>query len=387
MIASHTLVRRSRLAAAATSAAAVCGLSLALVVTGGAAQAAATDVPLATTAQFAVLAGSGITNTGPTTISGAGPTPTTGDLGTFPTTSITGAGSITTTGVIRGGDSVVQGAKPDLITAYDAAAGALPPAALSADVGGATLKAGVHRQAGALQLTGTVTLDGEGDASSVFIIQVGSDFTTATTSSVALVNGAQACHVYWQIAGSATFGTSTSFKGTVLALTSITANTSATFQGRLLARNGAVTLDTNTITLPACAPVTTTPPPTTATTSPAPVATTTPAPGAVKATARPTRSPSSGTGSGSGGGSGSDEDSSGSGGSGSGSGGSSGSGDGDGSGSATDGGADADGSSTTTSIPDTGGPSALLAPAGLAAVVAGTGLVLATRRRRGAHRA
>lgn len=356
---------RLALAAAATGLTTVLAVS-AVSLAGSAVAAGPPDPPLATTAQFAVLAGSGITNTGPTTA--------TGDFGTFPTTSISGPGSITTTGTIRGGDAVVQGAKPDLITAYDNAAGALPPTAVAADIGGRTLVAGVYKQASALQLTGSVTLDGQNDPSSVFIIQVGSDLTTATTSSVNLVNGAQACHVYWQVAGSATFGTGTAFKGNVLALTSISATTGATFEGRLLARNGAVTLDTNTITLPTCTAATTPPP-----TSSNPV---TPTP-TKKPTPKPTTKPSKGgdTGDGSRGDRGGDRSSSGGGGSddsGSGSGSGSSTGTGSGSGSATG----------ATGLPDTGGPPAYLAPLGAATVLAGAGLLVAARRRSSAsHRA
>ncbi|MCL3820349.1 ice-binding family protein [Aeromicrobium wangtongii] len=345
--------------------------ALAAVSFASSAQAAATDLPLGSTERFAVLAGSGITNTGPTTVNG--------DLGSSPTPAITGSASITATGQIRSGpDGVVDGAKDDLVTAYDAAAGAGPPTALPADIGGQTLVGGVHSQAGAMQMTGVLTLDGQGDPGSVFIIQVGSDFTTATSSSVLLVNGAQACHVYWQVAGSATFGTRTAFQGNVLALTSITATTAATFNGRLLARDGAVTLDTNTITRPVCTAATTPPPTTvptaTPTATPTPSATT-PAPTRSTPTATPSRRPDDST---SGGTTtdGSGDDSSG------------GSGSGGGFGAGTGGGSGSGGSSTGTGtgLPNAGGPSGLLAPVGAAAVLAGAALVLVSRQRRGARR-
>ena len=113
-------------------------------------------------------------------------------------------------------------------------------------------------------LSGTVTLDAQGDPAAVFIFQAGSTLITASNSTVALVGGAQACHVYWQVGSSATIGVGTNFVGNVLALTSITMQTGATLQGSALARNGAVTLDTNVITRAGCiAP--TSPPPTTAT--------------------------------------------------------------------------------------------------------------------------
>jgi hypothetical protein len=114
--------------------------------------------------------------------------------------------------------------------------------------------------AGTLGLTGTLTLDAQGDANAVFIFQAASTLITAPASTVRLINGAQACKVFWQVGSSATLDTTTTFVGNILALTSITANTGATVNGRLLARNGAVTLDTNTITRANCTAVPATPP-------------------------------------------------------------------------------------------------------------------------------
>ena len=143
-------------------------------------------------------------------------------------------------------------AKSDLVTAYNDAAGQTPatPVAAAA-LGGLTLTAGVY-SGGALDLTGTVTLDAQGDSGAVFIFQAASTLITASASQVKLVNGASACNVFWKVGSSATLGTTTSFKGTILALTSITLNTGATVDGRMLARNGAVTLDSNTVTTPDC---------------------------------------------------------------------------------------------------------------------------------------
>jgi ice-binding like protein/Big-like domain-containing protein len=123
---------------------------------------------------------------------------------------------------------------------------------VSGDLGGLTLTAGVYHATSSLGLTGTVTLDAQGDPSAVFIFQVASTLTTASNSSVALINGAQSCNVFWQIGSSATLGTNTVFRGNILALTSITANTATSIDGRALASNGAVTLDTNTVTRPTC---------------------------------------------------------------------------------------------------------------------------------------
>jgi hypothetical protein len=207
------------------------------------ASAAQPPVGLGTAESFAVLAGSGITNTGPTTIKG--------DVGTFPTPSETGFGSITLTGTNHADDAVAQGAKNDLVTAYNDAAGRLPVTSVPVELGGTTLLAGVY-SSGTLGLTGTLTLDAQGDPDAEFIFLAASTLIAEAGSRVVLINGANPCRVVWKVGSSATFKTSSSFVGDVLAQISITANTAATFQGRLLARDGAVTLDTNTITGASC---------------------------------------------------------------------------------------------------------------------------------------
>ena len=160
--------------------------------------------------------------------------------------------------------------------AYNDAAGRSPTTNVAADLAGQTLVSGVYRSP-TLGLTGTLTLDAQGDPDAVFIFQAGSTLITASASRVALIGGAQACNVFWQVGSSATLGTASEFKGTILALTSVTANTSASVEGRLLARNGAVTLDSNTVTRPTCATqvTTTTTTPATTTTTPATTTTTT----------------------------------------------------------------------------------------------------------------
>ncbi len=242
---------------------------------GPAANAAGpSTVGLGTATSFAVLAGAGITNTGPSTING--------DVGSFPTTTQTGFGSVTIIGTNHFGDAVTQGAKTDLVTAYNTAAGSGPTIPVAADLGGQTLVAGVYNSASSLGLTGTLTLSGS--SSDVWIFQAGSTLTTATGSSVVLSGGAQSCNVFWQIGSSATIGTGSAFKGTIIALTSITLTTGATIDGRALARNGAVTLDTNTITRSTCAAAATATPTPTGSATPsatpaataAPVATATP---------------------------------------------------------------------------------------------------------------
>ena len=267
-------------------------LIVAIVAIGGS-SANASHVPqvgLGTADSFAVLAGSGITNTGSTVING--------DIGSFPTTSITGFPPGTVNGTNHGGDAVTQGAKTDLVTAYNDAAGRTPVTTVPTELGGTTLTHGVYSAAsGTFGITGAVTLDAQGDASAVWVFKMASTLTTATSSSVVLIGGAQSCHVFWQVGSSATLGGSTSFRGNILALTSITLVTNATVDGRVLARNGAVTLDTNTITKATCAaatPAPATPAPATtapATTAPATVAPATPAPATVAPSAAPTAAP------------------------------------------------------------------------------------------------
>lgn len=253
-----------------TSAAVLATLAAGGLAFEGAASAAVAQPPVAlgSAGTFAVLAGSGITNTGPTTVNR--------DVGTFPTPTETGFGSVTFAGGSdQAGDALTQGAKQDLLSAYNDAAGRTPATSVPVELGGTTLPAGVYTDP-SFGLTGTLTLDAQGNPDAEFIFQTGSTITTASNSRVLLINGADACHVVWQIGSSATFGTGTQFAGDVLAHTSITATTGATFRGRLLASDGAVTLDTNTITAADCA--TTTPPATTTTpvaTSTAPVGVTT----------------------------------------------------------------------------------------------------------------
>jgi hypothetical protein len=213
-----------------------------LVALPGNAQAAAVQVPLGTANSFVVLAGAGITNTGPTTLNG--------DLGTFPTTSITGAGSLTVTGTNHAGDAVTRRAKTDLVTAYNTAAGEGPTSPIAADLTGRTLTRGVYNSASSIGLTGALILDAAGDPNAVFVFQAGSTLTTGSGSQVLLRNGARSCNVFWKIGSSATLGTNSRFVGTVMALQSITLTTGARVVGRALARNGAVTLDTNTIIRP-----------------------------------------------------------------------------------------------------------------------------------------
>jgi hypothetical protein len=150
---------------------------------------------------------------------------------------------------------VTQAAKLDLITAYNDAAGrsAFVEFVGGADLVGLTLISGVYHDPSSLFLSGTLTLDAQGDPTAVWIFQTGSTFISGSNSVVSLINGAQACNVFWQVGSSATLGTGTQFVGNILALTSITLNNGVSVDGRVLARDGAVTLDNNTISAPDCA--------------------------------------------------------------------------------------------------------------------------------------
>ena len=228
-------------------------LLLAVVVTLAFASVAqaATPVGLGTAESFAVLAGSAVTNTGPTVING--------NLGLSPGSAVSGFPPGLVNGSQYVANAVALQAQTDLVTAYNDAAGQGPPIAVTADLGGQTLTPGVYNSASSLGLTGPLTLDGQGDPNAVFIFQAGSTLTTASASSVNLIGGAQSCNVFWQVGSSATLGTNSVFVGSILALTSISLTTGATVDGRVLARNGAVTLDTNVITRSQCAGA---PPPT-----------------------------------------------------------------------------------------------------------------------------
>ena len=260
-------------------------LSLALTLAisamfGSGANAVGPTVGLGTATSFAVLAGSAISNTGSSVING--------NIGSYPTATISGFPPGLVNGTNHLGDAVTQGAKTDLLTAYNDAAGRTPVTTLPTELGGTTVMSGFYSSAaGTFGITGNVTLNAQGDPNAVFIFKMASTLTTANGSSVTLINGAQSCNVFWQVGSSATIGGSTTFRGSILALTSITLVTAATVDGRVLARNGAVTLDTNTITVPACsvAAATATPTPTasatptgTPTPTTTPVATATPAP-------------------------------------------------------------------------------------------------------------
>jgi Ice-binding-like len=215
------------------------------------AQATTTKPLLGSAGSFAVLGGSTVTNTGPSILNG--------NLGVSPGSAVTGFPPGIVHGVIHKADAVGMQAQDDVTTAYNTAAGESCSHALTGqDLGGKVLVAGVYCYSSSAQLTGQLTLSGQG----VYIFQIGSTLTTASNSIIMLINGASVCNIFWQVGSSATLGTRTDFKGNILALASITLVTNAASDGGLYARNGAVTLDSNTVSRADCGDSTPTPQPT-----------------------------------------------------------------------------------------------------------------------------
>jgi hypothetical protein len=198
--------------------------------------------PLGGAASFGVVGASTVTNTGPTVVNG--------DLGLSPGTSVTGFPPGIVTGTIQIANAAALAAQNSITTAYNSLAGQACNVSLTGqNLGGLTLTPGVYCFSSSAQLTGTLTLNGLGNAGSVWVFQIGSTLTTASGSSVVFINGGQSCGVFWQVGSSATLGTTTNFSGNILALASITATTGATSNGALFARTGAVTLDSNIVSV------------------------------------------------------------------------------------------------------------------------------------------
>ncbi len=217
-------------------------IGLAALLCGSSAVLAQVAPPLGQAGNFAVLAGSAITNTGPSII--------VGDVGIWPGSAITGFPPGIITGTIHATDAVAQQAQSDLTTAYNNLAGQACNAVMTGtDLGGLTLTPGVYCFASSAQLTGILTLDAQGNPNAVFIFQMGSTLTTASNASVQVINGGFNCNVFWQVGSSATLGTGTAFVGNILAFSSISANTGASVVGRMLASNGASTMDTNSVSV------------------------------------------------------------------------------------------------------------------------------------------
>ena len=241
---------------------------LAIFIAPASSNAATPTITPGTTTTFGVLAATTITNTGPTTISGTAG----GDIGLAPGSSFTGSTSVTASGVQHIADTAATTAQTDLVTAYNDISAPTPTVLASAELASQVIVPGTYSTgAGSFANSGALTLDAKGDANAVFIFQAATTLITSPGSTMTLINGAQACHVYWKVGSSATIGSNSTFVGHVYAQTSITANTGASIQGQLLARTGAVNLNANSITNSACA-----------TPTPAPTAT---------ATATPTATP------------------------------------------------------------------------------------------------
>ncbi len=193
---------------------------------------------------LAALAGSSVTNTGSTSI--------TGDMGLSPGTSVDGFPPGEFTGTLHINDAIANQAKLDLNTAYDNAAGRTSTDifTLSGNIGGLTLSPGLYKSTSSLAISsGDLTFDAKGNANAVFIIQIATTLTTTSGRKVILSGGAKASNIFWQVGSSATFGTTSVFKGTVMAMQSITFNTGATLDGKALARTESITMEGNTIVL------------------------------------------------------------------------------------------------------------------------------------------
>ena len=230
------------------------------------------------TSTYGVLAASTVTNTGTTSITGTAG----GDIGLSPGTSFTGAASVTRSGVDHIADAAAATAQVDLVVAYNDLSIPTSTVLAASDLSGQSLIPGSYSTAsGTLANSGVLTFDAKGDSTAIFVLRAASTVTTSPSSSMVLTGGAQACNVYWQVGSSATIGVTSIFVGHIYALASITANTGSTIYGQLLARTGAVTLDSNRIINDACttpAPVVTATPAPVVTATPAPVVTDTPAP-------------------------------------------------------------------------------------------------------------
>jgi LPXTG-motif cell wall-anchored protein len=201
-------------------------------------------VQLCTPSPFAVLAGTTITNTGPTVINGTAG----GDIGLFSGSSFTGDTEITKSGVTHNGDDQAKKAKDDLIAAFNNSGASTPVVLTKSDLDSQILTPGTYSTGdGTFKNSGKLVLDAKGDPNAKFIFQAGSTLMTSPGSTITLINGAQACNVFWKVGSSATLGAHSTFVGELMAMDSITANPGASIEGQLLARNGGVVLNSNTI--------------------------------------------------------------------------------------------------------------------------------------------
>jgi hypothetical protein len=206
-------------------------------------------VNLGAAANFAVLAGTAVTNTGPTTVNG--------DVGVWTGTSVSGFPPGEVVGSMHAGDTAAQLAQAALTVAYNDAAGrTVAPIAVAGNLGGQTLAPGLYKSTSTLAISSEdLTLDAQGNNNAVFIFQVASGLTVTSGRQVVLIGNAQAANVYWQVGSSATLGTNVAFNGNILAYASVTLDTGATLSGRALAQTGAVTMDSSAVAVPPAPPV------------------------------------------------------------------------------------------------------------------------------------
>ncbi|MFZ2227870.1 MAG: ice-binding family protein [Candidatus Nanopelagicaceae bacterium] len=206
---------------------------------------AATAISLGRANNFAVLAGGGILNAGATTIQG--------DLGMYPTVNYSDSGTLVLSGSYHFGDTTAIGAKTDLATAYASALAATPSLVSAVDLGGQTLVPGIYSNPTGLGVTGTLTLDAQGNPNAVFIFQTPATLNTAASSQINIVNGGQACNVFWQVGTTTTLGANSDFKGNILSNLNFTGGANAKVLGRILSLGGSVALNANSIVKPPCA--------------------------------------------------------------------------------------------------------------------------------------
>lgn len=197
---------------------------------------------------FAVLAGTTVTNTGSSVISG--------NVGVSPGSSITGfPPGVVSDGSIHSSDTLAIQAHADSVVAYAELTGLVTTVDLTGqDLGSMTLTPGVYSFSSSAQLTGTLTLDGQGFADPLFVFKIGSTLITAASSDIVLINGALASNIYFQVGSSTTLGATSTFKGTIVSQTDNNLGTGANVEGRVLALDGQTTLSGNTITVPLVIP-------------------------------------------------------------------------------------------------------------------------------------
>jgi hypothetical protein len=227
----------------------IAGIALSIFLLNHTAAGAQSPVALGSASTFAVLAGATVTSTGNTIVNG--------DVCTGPGTAVTGFPPGVLNGTTHIGDPAADQAQADLAIAYNDAAGrTLNAVTVAGNIGGQTLPPGLYKSTSSLAISsGDLTLDAGGDANAVFIFQMASTLTTTSGRQVILSGAANPANIFWQVGSSATLGTTTVFKGSILAQASITLETGAILEGRALAKVGAITLDANTITIPTTRPL------------------------------------------------------------------------------------------------------------------------------------